>query len=186
MIQSLSDDAVSLFERRFHVSAPRGVDVGDVSAELFVNERRVPPGRLLGVGDDVERVVIDLDQVGGVAGLVFVSRDDGGDGLSDEDDFARGEHWVFWDFQFGQRGGAGDVADLALDVFAGVNGDHAGRVFSRVNVNRIDTSVGVRAAQYGDAERAGDLDVVDVMADALDQARVFCAFDFLSDIFRQE
>src|SRR5262249_16810037 len=126
MSQSLSDDAVGLFERRFDVSAPRAVDVGDVSAELFVNEWRVPPGRLLGVGDDVERVVIDLDQVDGVAGLVFVRRDDGGDGLSDEDDFARGEHGVFGDFQFGQRGGAGDVADLALDVFAGVNGYHAG------------------------------------------------------------
>ena len=80
----------------------------------------------LGVGDDVERVVIDLDQVCGVARLVLVRRDDGGDRLADEDDFTRGEHGVFGDFQFGQRGGAGYVADLAFDVFAGVDGDHAG------------------------------------------------------------
>ena len=32
---------------------------------------------------------------------------------------------------------------------------------------------------------AGDFDVVDVMADALNEA-IFCAFDFLSDIFSQE
>ena len=46
--------------------------------------------------------------------------------------------------------------------------------------------MGVRAAQYGDAERAGDFDVIDIMADALNEAGIFCAFDFLSDLFSQE
>jgi hypothetical protein len=41
VIQSLGDDAVGLFERRFDVSAPRAVDEGDVRAELIVNERGV-------------------------------------------------------------------------------------------------------------------------------------------------
>ena len=70
-------------------------------------------------------LVIDFDEVGGVARDVAVRGDDDGDGMADVVDAILGQEVVVGHAQAGQGGGAGHGAEM-LDVGAGEDGGYAG------------------------------------------------------------
>src|SRR5204863_2795294 len=67
------------------------------------------------------------------------------------------------------------------EVLAGVHADDAGHPLGARCVDRADVGVGVRAAKDGRVDHARQLDVVDVVALAPDEARVFLSLDGSSE-----
>ena len=126
MIQFLFDDFVGCGKGCVNVAGSGLVSEGDVGSELFVNDGRIRAGRSFSVGDDIQRIVINFDQIGCIARFVFVSGDDRRNRLTDKSDFAIGQHWIFRHVQSRQRSRARHIADFASDIGSGVNGDDSG------------------------------------------------------------
>ena len=78
------DDVVGLGERRVDVAPLVDAASYGVAAALLVEHGRVLGERLARVDDDVERLVVDLDELGGVARELARLGDDRGDGLADD------------------------------------------------------------------------------------------------------
>ena len=70
---------------------------------------------LFGIGDGGQFLVVDFDEVGGVARDVAVRGHDDGDGMADVVDAVLGEEVMMRHAQSGQGGGAGHGAEM-LDV----------------------------------------------------------------------
>ena len=80
---ALLDDDVGRFERRVHVAAADRPLETDVVGHVGVELRLSLGGRLLGVDDGRQRLVVDLDGFDRVAGDVAVGRDDDRHGVAD-------------------------------------------------------------------------------------------------------
>src|SRR5262249_6814735 len=76
--------------------------------------------------------------------------------------------------QIRQLPGAGDRAELG-DFFGGVDRDHAWCAARGANVDFGDLGVGMRRAHEDAVQQSGQAQIVNVMAYALDQARIFFA-----------
>ena len=76
-------DLVGLGERRVVVAAVELALPDHVRADVVVEERRRGIGRALGVEHRLERLVVDLDELGGVAGQLARRSGDRDDGLAD-------------------------------------------------------------------------------------------------------
>ena len=88
------DDVVCLGERGVDVAPLPDARVGHVPAALLVEHGRAVLERLAGVDDDVERLVLDLDELRGVARELARLGDDGRDRLADVAHLADGERVV--------------------------------------------------------------------------------------------
>ena len=123
---------------------------------------------------DGRRLVADVNQFECVLGLVAVLGYDHGYGIAHVPNHVRCNGRVGDGFQVGvgDGPGAGYGVQNALDVSAGINGQHARRRLGRVGVYAGDTRVGVRAAQDGRVDHTGQLNVVGVGGLPGDQARV--------------
>ena len=75
------------------------------------------------------------------------------------------------------RDGRHPVQLVALEVLAGDHGEHARDLEGLRRVDRLDRGVGVRAADDVEPEHARQDDVLDVLALAADEPRVFLALD---------
>jgi hypothetical protein len=78
------DHPVSAGERVLDLAARPRVLVGEVARHVLVELDRAGRPRPLRIHDGLERLVVDLDQLGGVARDGTVAGDDEGDGMSDE------------------------------------------------------------------------------------------------------
>ena len=100
---------VGLGERGIDVAPLPDARVGQVPAAVLVQHRRAVLERDPGVDDDLERLVVDLDELGRVARELARLGDDRGDGLADVAHLP-------------------DRERVVLDLTAGVGGDLEERI----------------------------------------------------------
>ncbi len=122
--------------------------------------------RLGGVGDRGQRLVIDLNKLGGVPGLGQRLGDDEGDGLADI------AHPRLREAEMGAPEHRRAVRPLAAErhphhaepgrgeIVAGVDRQDAGRGLCRGQIDRADRGMGMRRAQHCRIGLAGQAHVV--------------------------
>ena len=148
------------------------VVVGLVRAAVRAEDERVRLQRLVRVDDDRQRLVVDEDGGDAVGRDVPGRRDDRGDLLRLVHDRVGRQHHLL---VAGQR--RHPVEAGLLEVGAGDDREHAGDLERLGGVDALDRRVGVRAADDVQPELAGQVEVVDVLAGAADEARVLLALD---------
>ncbi len=158
--------------RHLHGDVARPVRVHQV---LGVGDREVP------VEDGRERVVVDLDELGGVLGEVAALGDDQHDRVAHEADVGIGErehrgHEVVGTLEHRRQHRTGD---LGVELGAGVDGHHTLGLAGGGDVEAGDAGPGEVAAQEVGVEHVGEHDVVGVATSAGEEARVFLAEDRL-------
>ena len=163
MHDALLDNVVSLIERRINVAFACGQLVCDVVAVLFIDERPAFSS-FLDINHGRKLIVIDHNQINGIARSVTVCSDHYGHGLAHEDYVIRSEDSIIGHLQIGQCGRARHGADLLRHVLARVDGDDAGRGRRFAHINTRYASVSVHGAQERDVKRVRQLDIINVMA----------------------
>ena len=146
--------------------------VGGVGARLG-EEQHLVGGGGLEVDDDRQRVVVDLDQVGGVLPLVGLLGEDGGHRLADEPHHVlrqeRAHHLLV--------GPAEQQRGLEVDVGAGEDADHAGRRTGLPDVDRLDAGVCEWGPDEREMQRSDQVEVVGVAGAAREESRILHAHD---------
>ncbi len=193
---ALDDDAVvaGLGDRVVHgaatallgrVELPEGRLVG---AEIWVGQRpgaRVGLGCLLEVERCRELFVVDLDELGCVAGLSRRPRDHHGHHLAGESSAVHRHRRVVGCLLVGGDRPCRDEAALLLGhVGAGEHRDDVRGLLGLGCVDRGDPGVGERAAHHRQVQHAGELDVVGPAGASGDQPLVLLADAGLADLRR--
>ncbi len=152
---------------------------GHVAGGVLVDLGRTLVGRPLGVDRCRQRLVLHLDQLGGVGGGVAALGHHHRHSVADVAHGVDGEDRMGWGLQVGQQPSHRDhAAGLALlDVLAGEDRHHPRRGRRLVGFDPGDAGVGVRAAHDDRVQHAGQDQVVGVLAAAGDQSGVFPALD---------
>ena len=174
------DDVVGLGERGVDVAPRPRAGVRHVPAALVVQDGRVRLERLARVDDDVERLVVDPHELGGVARELARLGDDGDDRLADVAHLADGERVVL-DVPAGRGGDLEERVGLQRDLVARQRPVHAGQLERRAHVDRGDARVRVRRAHEVDVAHPVPLDVVEELALPLDEPAVLLARHALAD-----
>ena len=154
--------------------------VGQVPAALLVQHGGAVLERLAGVDDDVERLVLDDDELCGVARELARLGDDRRDRLADVAHLADRERVVL---HLPARVG-GDLEERVgedRDLVAGQRPVHTGERERRADVDRLDPGVRVGRAHEVEVAHPVALDVVEEEALALRQASILAAGDALPD-----
>ncbi len=155
-----------------------GMDEADVVLAIVIDERRARRGSLAGGHDGGQRLVVDLDQFGGVRRLVP------GLGHHEGDVIADPAHAVLDQRRILRPVHRRAVAPLEpawhrqvaearrRPVRAGEHREHAGRRFRFRGVDRPDARMGVGRAQHVAEGHAGQRHVVDIAAAAAHEPHV--------------
>ena len=152
-----------------------------------VQRRRALLRRLGRIDHRGQHVVVDLDQLGGVARRVLRLGDHYRDVVADVARLALRERRVRRLLHrlavgAGDQPAAGQPADLAGgEVLAGVDRQHAGRLERLVLLDRLDLGVRVRRAHERGVGLPGQGDVVGVLPGAGEEAVVLFALDPSAD-----
>ena len=131
---------------------------------------RVGLGGVLDIDHSRQRLVVDLDQFRGVAGLRQRLGDDEGDAVADVADAVVDDERLEGAVALGRaeilrHQMRGECADLLGDhVGAGQHQQHAGRGLGLGDVDLLDLGVGVRRQHVAGVQHAGQHDVVDIAA----------------------
>ena len=151
------------------------LDEADVVRAIVPDQRHAGFDRVAGGDDGRQRLVVDLDQFGGVDRLVVGLGDDEGDIVADH------AHPILDQSRVARPIARGAVAALEsarngkiaeagfLVVGPGQHREHAGRRLGLRGVDRADARVGMRRAQHVAERHAGKHHVGDVAAAALDE-----------------
>ncbi len=141
MDQPMPDHAVGAAKRLVDAAAAGDrVRVGDVRAEIRMRERRSRLHRRLGVRDDRQRIVVDVDRLDRVARDVRIGGDRDGNGMADVVHAIAGEHGVLRRLQIRYRRRARDQAAGVVDVGAREDGDDARERARRRDVDLADAA----------------------------------------------
>ena len=133
-------------------------------------DRRSREQGLERIDDDRQRVVIDLDRLDAVGCRVPIGRDHGGHFLRLVHYLLGGQHHL------GVRHEGRHPVQVVLGQgLAGDHRQHSGDLQRLVGVDGLDLRVRERAAHDVHVQHAGELDVVDVVAPAADEARILLA-----------
>ena len=168
---------VRLREGRIGGGAVTGFPVPDVvvgllGAAVGAQDLRSGLERLLRIDDDRQRLVVDEHRRDPVGRDVAVGGHDRRDLLGLVHDRVGRQHHLL---VAGERGHP--VEPRLLEVGAGDHGQDAGDLQRLRRVDAQDLGMGVRAADDVHPELAGQVEVVDVLALAADEARVLLALD---------
>ena len=162
--------------------------VGDVIVEL----RRAGFGRFRRIGHRRQRLDVDLDGLGGVAGLRQRIGHDKGDGIADIAHLVRHQrHAVGLQQRRAVAALQRQSADERLvagryEIGAGPHAEHARHPLGRGNVDALDDAVGVAGTHHPGIGLLRQAEIVGVLALAADQRVIFLAADGLADaIFLQ-
>jgi hypothetical protein len=137
---------------------------------VVADQGRILIERLARVDDRGQRLVLDVDERQRVVGRVLVGRDDEGDLLALEAHLVAGQHGLG---VVGDRRHPGQAE--RLEVLGGDDRRDVGVRERLRRVDRDDLGVGIRAAEQRAVDHARQLDVVQVVALAADEARVLLA-----------
>ena len=139
--------------------------------DVLAQHRRVGRHRLERVDDDGQRFIDHLDEVDGVGRGLPRFGDDEGDFLVLE------EHLLFGQHRLHVAGQRRHVVQRERLQFGGGQHREDARDLHRLgDVDRLDARMGVRRAHEVAVERPRQLEVVDIIALALDEADVLDAF----------
>ena len=156
----------------------------DVVRGVLVELRRACLGRLLRIDDGRERLPVHDDQVERVEGLRLGLGDDGRHALAGPLDAVGREDPRRVDVVLESGAAAGRPGHrerVVRDVGADPDAEDARGRLGRGRVDRADVGVRVRAAQDGHVGHRRELDVVEVVALAGDEARVLDPLDGLAE-----
>ena len=182
--KTFSHHTVSRLKRGLDLAHIYFQGLHDVVAPVFMGQGGVRLQRLFHVPERVERVVLDLDQRGGILGDIAVGGNNGCHHLTHKADFSPSQDrpiaglmsgricWVKLDPQ--RLYGLCDIlaGDHRLD--ARVGGSGAG-------INVEETRVGIRAADKGDRQGIGQMDIVYILTFAQEHPWVFHPLDLSAD-----
>ena len=143
---------------------------------LVADQGRAVRLRLVRRDDDPEWLVVDVDQLERVLGDVGVGRDHRRDLLALEPHLVGDEHRLRV-----PRKRRHPRQVVLCHQLAGDDRDHALERLRRRGVDPVQLRVGVRAAQDRHVQHPGQMDVVDVVAGAADEAVVLHAPDAVTD-----
>ena len=155
----------------------------EVVRERLVDDDRLARHRQLGIDDHGQRIVVDDDRVGRVAGDVAIG------GHHHRHRLAGVTHHVDRHGAVigrGERRADRHRREQRRDLRAGEHRFDALHRLGGAGVDGRDAAMGDVAALERQMTHAGDLDVVDVGAAALDEARILAALDALADELRQD
>ena len=174
------------------------VDVSDggrqphhrVVTELLVDEGRPGLHRGLGIDHRLERLVLDLDQLGAILGDVAAVGEHRRHRLADVADLADGHARPLALLEHGRRE---DLLaerqthglERGRDVLAGEDAAHAGQPERRAGVDAGDPGVRVRTADEGDVQGSRQPDVIHVLRLPAQEAWVFHPLDGCTHEFHQ-
>ena len=152
---------------------------GDVVRDVVVDERRAVRDGPLQIHLQGERVVVDVDQPGGVFGHVAIDRDDHRDRLSDVADLAAGERalGLAAPGDAGMRDEQRQLLIAAADVVAGVDRHDPLEGLGLAGIDRQEPRPGDLAAYEGDVEASVERDVVHIAPFPPQQAGVGVSLD---------
>jgi hypothetical protein len=139
--------------------------------------------RLLEIEDGGQLLVVDVDELSGVACLRRGSRRDDGDDLAGAGHVVHDDGQVVGSLLL--RVERPRVGDRALDVLDVGAGDDVDDARSRLGLSRVDgrdAGVGEGAAHQGEVQHAGQLDVVGPTGATRDEALVLLAAPRLADL----
>ena len=173
-------DLVRLGERRVVVAVVELARPDHVRADVLVQERRRRVGRPLGVEHRLERFVVHLHEVGGVARELARRRGHGDDRLADVPNAADGEREVL-DVATGGRRDLEERVAYRGDLLADQGPVDTLELDGFRHVDPRDRRVCVRRPHEVHVRHAVPLDVVHEDALALDQALVFLPRHVLPD-----
>ncbi len=173
------DDVRGFGESLLDVAVLEDATPDDVGPHCVVKNRAIG-GRDLGVNHGLERLVVDAHQFGGVFRDGRSFGDDGGDRLALVASTINC-HGVVKDLVAGRRTDLEEWIDELADLLTGKCADHTGQRLGFGNINAGDFRMRVRRAHEHEVQHAEQLDVVDKLPLAADQARVFLALDGLAD-----
>ena len=173
------DDLVRLGERGVEVAPLVDALPHQVAAGVLVDRRHALVARVTRVGDRVDRLVLDLDELGRVARKLARLGDDGDDGLADVAHLADRERVVL-QVRARHRRDLEERIGQRRDLLAGQRPVDARRRLRLRDVERGDVRVCVRRAHEVDEAHAVALDVVDEDALTLHEALVLLARDVLA------
>ena len=145
-------------------------------ADVLAQADRAVGHRLEGVVDRVELLVLDLDQLDRVGRDVAVVGDDEDDLLVLEQHLAVGQHRLDVAGQ-----GRHPVQLERLQLLGGQHGAHARQRRRLAGVDALDPGMAIGAADEVAEQHAGQLDVVDIAAAALDEADILLALAGAAD-----
>ncbi len=175
-----ADDVVGLRERGVDVAPLVDAAPALVAADLVVQDRRAGIGRGACVDDRAELLVLDLDELGGVARELARRRDDRGDRIADEPCLADREGVVLeiaaWRGRDLEEGLGQD-----RDLVARERSDDTRRLEGRGHVDRDDPGVRVRRAHEVHEAHVVALHVVDEHALTLDEPAILLTRDARAD-----
>jgi hypothetical protein len=189
----LRDHHVGLGERRVDgriidgaatggARAARDGAEGDVIWEIRVEQRRLPGHPQFGIDDGRQHLVFNQDGVGGISGDVAVDRHDHGDRFADVADHVHGHRPMD---RRGEGCADGHRREELGNLGAREDRLHAVHRSRGARVDGDDPAVSDVTALEGEVLQAGDFQVVDVGAAALNEARVLAAFHALAHELRQ-
>ena len=173
------DDLVRLGERGVEVAPLVDALPHQVAAGVLVDRGHALVARVTRVGDRVDRLVFDLDELGRVARELARLGDDGDDRLADVAHLADRERVVL-QVRARHRRDLEERIGQRRDLLAGQRPVDARRRLRLRDVDRGDVRVRVRRAHEVDEAHAVPLDVVDEDALALHEALVLLARDVLA------
>ena len=175
-----ADDMIGLGKGGVDVPPLPHAGVGHVRLDLVVEQRRPVVQGLPCVDDDVERLVLDHDELGGVACALARVGDHGGDGLTDEPCATHRERVVLH-VPAGRRRDLEERVRLQRDLVPGQRAVHAGQLERGRDVDGCDLGVRIRRPDEVDEAHVVPLDVVEEDPLALHQPAILLARHALAD-----
>ena len=154
-----------------------------VVREVGVQHRRLTAQRLLGIDHRRQRLVVDRNGVCRVARHIAVTRHDDGDGVADVAHHVRGDRAML---RRGKRRRDRHRAEELGELRAGEHRLDAVERLRGARVDGQDAAVRDVAASERQVLQAGDLDVVDVGAAALDEPWILAPPHALADELGQD
>ena len=175
------DDAVGPGDRVLPAAPLVDALPDEVRAGVGVQYRRLGVTRLTGVGDHRQRLVVDLDELGGVARELARLGHDDGDGVADEADASDGERVVL-DRRGGRRRQLEEGVCEGRHLVAGEGAVDARQGKGGGDVDRADDRVGIGRAHEVRVAHVVATDVVDEGALTLEQPPVLLAREALAGV----
>src|SRR6266446_7717784 len=157
----------------------------DVVIEFIVHSGRTGLGRLLRVDHGGQNLHLHFDEIDCILGYIGVVGDHHRYRLTDKPHFAHCQSVVHRHLHAWSSRTARNGPYLAEQVGSGQYRHHARVVFRRLDIEALDTGMGIWTAKEGGMQRAHRGDIIDVPPQPLNECRVFATFDAIAYQFRK-